>query len=286
MLNIIKADFFRLRKGKGIYAVILGMFGIVLAMSLLISAISAGWISEENQVANGAGIVTIESVDGDSQDNAELLASLVPENGAEFVSSMYSDVGNILSWFVLVFIIVVFGVDYSAHTYKNLLSYQTKRSKIYLSKLSLSSLLAIGSLLIWGLISFVIGGVAFGFQGYSVERFIPMITGVALMMPMLLAFVSIGYWLVVFTKKTTTTIATYIIGGIVVGTILQISAMLFPAKQWIPRVDLASAMSAMMKYQTLETLDIITPIGLAIALIILTTGMGLYKYKKTDFDLN
>ena len=286
MLNIIKADFFRLRKGKAIYAVLLGMFGIIMAMTLLLSVISVGWISEENQVLNGSGIVTIESTDEGVEDNAELLASLVPENGAEFVSSMYSDAGNIMNMLVLVFIIAVFGVDYASHTYKNILSYHTKRSKIYLSKLGLSSLLAIGSLLIWGLISFVVGGISFGFQGYSAENLIPVITGVALMVPMLLAFVSIGYCIVVFTKKTSATIATYIIGGIVIGTILQIAALMFPAKQWIPRIDLASSMGAMVKYQTLETLDIITPIGLAIALIILTTGIGFYQYKKTDFDLN
>jgi len=286
MLNIIKADFFRLRKGKAIYAVLLGMFGIIMAMTFLLSAISIGWVSEENQVLNGSGIVTIESTDEEVQDNAELLASLVPENGAEFVSSMYSDMGSIMNMFVLVFIIVVFGVDYSSHTYKNILSYHTKRSKIYLSKIGLSSLLAIGSLLIWGLISFVIGGISFGFQGYNAENILPMITGVALMIPMLLAFVSIGYCLVVFTKKTSATIATYIIGGITIGTVLQIAALMFPAKRWIPRLDLASSMGEMMKYQTLETLDIMIPMGIAVVLIILTTGIGLYKYKKTDFDLN
>ena len=284
MLNIINADLFRIRKGKAFYATLLGILGIILFTAILLKLIS----SENflNQTTNGSGIITIESDVDDLQDSTEALRELIPENGSQFAFSMYGDVGNIITMFTLVFIITVFGADYSSGAYKNVLSYHSKRSKIYLSKLLLSSLLAVSLLFILGLISLAVGGVFFGFHGYTITNLLPAITAIALMIPILLSFVSIGYCLIAFTKKVSATIATYIVGILACGTLLQIAILMFPTKQWIQRLDLMTSMGKMTKYQSLSAVEILTPIGLALAIIILTTGIGIYKYQKTDFDFN
>jgi hypothetical protein len=285
MLNIINADFFRVRKGKAIYATLLGILGIILFTAILLKLISSEDILNQAASSN-SGILTIEGNMDGIENSTELLSELVPENGSAFAFSMYGDVGNIITIFILVFIITIFGTDYSAGAYKNSLSYHSNRCKIYLSKLLLSSGLAIGLLFALGLMSLIVGGIFFGFHGYAIANLLPAVTAIALMIPMMLTFISIGYCIIAFTKKVSATIATYIVGILACSTLLQIARMVFPTKVWLSRLDLMSSMGQMTKYQALSAVEILTPIGLAVAIIILTTSIGMYKYQKTDFDFN
>ena len=286
MLNIINADFFRIRKGKAIYAVALGMLGVILLMVFMLKVIESGRFLE--QLENDTPIsVTFEGDVESYQNDIEAIQEMVPENGMQFATALYAnDAGQLIVLFTLVFIIIILGVDYSSGAYRNVLSYHSKRSKIYLSKLGMSSMLAIASLFMFGLMGLVVGGAFFGFQGYTGANLLSVVTGITLMIPILLAFVAAGYCIVVFTKKTSATIAMYIIGVLVWGVIMQLAMLIFPAKQWISNLDLIGAIGRMMKYQTLTTSNILIPIGFGVAVIIVTMIIGLYKYQKTDFDFN
>lgn len=147
MLNMIKADLFRIFKGKGIYVVIL-----FLVFSAFMSAYSLSPLSMGLNLGDG--------------DNAELY-NIEPE----YVQKLYDtaslneardilqnhadyslDVANIaknnnLYYVFIALIIFVIGCDFSNKTIKNTISTNISKSKYYFSKLILA--LGLGTVLIF-----------------------------------------------------------------------------------------------------------------------------------------
>jgi len=288
MLNIMNADMFRIRKGKSMIGVFIGLLAIVLLMSTLFKVLSSEEIML--QLENSDGPITVERVEGDfvdeGSDPIQEIQEIMPQNGTEFWIGIYGDIVNILPLIMLPFIIVIFGADYSSGAFRNLLSYYSERDKIYLSKLSLSFLVGLGAKVVFILLNLIIGTLYFGIGGISGASLIQALTGTLLMVPTLLATIAMGHCIVALTKKVSSTIAIFLVGVLGWSTVIQMAAMMFPSKPWVISLDIVSMMGSMMKYSELATSSIVMQMILSFAILIGTTVVGMYTYRKTDFDFS
>lgn len=185
---------------------------------------------------------------------------------------------------LLPFIITVFGGDYSAGAFRNLLSYHSERGKIYISKILTTLILSLATVLVFGAVSTIAGGIAFGLGGYSLGMVFDLFKGLLLILPVMIAF--IGHCILAWTKRCSYTIVIYLVGLIVWAMITQIMAIIMPYLEWLTQLDLMSAMGQLITYQTLSFIQIIVLLVFSAILIVISLGLGIYKYKTTDFDFN
>lgn len=227
MTNIIKSDIFRLKRGTAIRNVfIVGMFIIIItAVNMLNSRSGAG----------GIGI----------QSSASAIKSL-PVNGADFVQQMRDD--GLFPFLILVFVVAVLGADYSAGTIRNSLSYFVNRKSVYFSKCLTGLLLCISYTIFCTVISLVTGSILFGFGGFSMTLLLEIILQILLSIPLYIGMIAIGNLILVFAKKTSITIATYLIGIIVFPSFTYQLYQLFPRSEWLKLCDPLSAFSMISRF--------------------------------------
>lgn len=191
MMNIIKADLFRIFKGKGIYICIL----VVIALcSVSIYLKSPGHIGlNSGSTANSA---LEEYQDIDTPEDVRKIAS---ENEMLLDEGMMKTNGNL--YYPLVFVaFVVICVDLSNHTAKNVISTEVSRSTYYLAKL----------LLTWGLGIFLLAlSTYFGYFGniiFNGAKNISSILDITIIMlrqiPIFCGIMSVQVMIAALTQKT------------------------------------------------------------------------------------
>jgi|GEM_PF-1178223 len=288
MLNLVFSDLYRVKKGTFLYGVAMGLLALFLLLAVIFKVISSPIFNELMESSADGTVITIES-DSVSQDLAEMqeeLDEFIPDNGGAFGLSMLTEASNCLPLFLLPLLIAVFGADYSAGTFRNSLSYLSKRTPIYLSKLLISILLTIVIVLVYIIGSVLIGSLFFGFGGLGAAFWKQTLIIAALQFPINLAFICLGHCIMAVSRKTSHTIAIYLVGLLVWSVILQLISMTIPGAQWLMNFDLMNAMTVMANYQSYTRADIIMPQVFSLAVIAASLGIGVYRYQKTDFDFN
>lgn len=288
MLNIISSDIYRVRKGAAFYGVMAGIAGLFLLIAGIFKIISSPGFNDlvEQSAGAGTGLITVEpgSTAADLEEAQRDLEEFLPENGAQFIIFMLEQASNCLPLFLLPFIMAVFGADYSSGAFRNLLSHESGRGKIYVAKLISTMLFTVLMLLGFLVLGGVIGGLFYGFGGFNSAFCIKTSIILGLQMPIYLAFICLGHFIMAFCKRSSYTIATYIVGLFVWTFVLQMLAMAIPGLGWIMRLDLMSAATVVTQYQTAVAADVVTPLIFSAIIIVVTMGLGSYKYKTTDFD--
>lgn len=141
MLNIIKADWYRLRNHKGIYITF-----VLLILFLLLQGMGA---------KGHIGVAT-ETM------NQELYAE--EATGGNMILGIISSIDN-QAYFLLAFIIFIAGADFSSGTIKNALASGVSRKEFFLSKLILSVVFALVIVVLSGLIPTLVTTLSNGFGG-------------------------------------------------------------------------------------------------------------------------
>jgi len=279
MLNLISSDIFRVRKGKSIKGVIGGILCMVLFMAIMFKIM--GSLSFMESISVGENIL-IES-EADLQDVKEI-QGFIPANGGEFTLTMFTEASNSLSLFLLAFIIAVFGAEFSSGAFRNLLSYESNRAKIYFARLLTIILFSVIAILSMVIISMIAGSIIFGFGGMGSGFFIQLFTGLLLQLPIYIAFISLGQFILIFTKKTSSTIAFYLVGLVIWTLVIDILAMLSSSLNWLMNLELMTALNTVADYPSAASSDIAVSLIFSAALIIASTIFGIFKYQRTDFD--
>ena len=152
MLNMIRADFYRLSKTRGFW-----ITQIVIVVFLLIT-ISSGSI----------GGITIGPQDGVNQ--LESMYS-IKWDGVTAVSAVQYMAANTFLYFILPLLVFVIGNDFSKETYKNILTVGVSRNKYFLSKITSFIIVLTCQLTIIYMISFITGSVLNGTGDVTVKFF-------------------------------------------------------------------------------------------------------------------
>lgn len=227
MVNIIKSDIFRLRKGAAVRNVFLGGIIIIVITGVNMAGSSSGF--------GGVGVQTTASA-----------ARALPGNGAEFLQQMRDD--GLFPFFILAFAVAVLGAEYSTGTIRNSLSYFVDRRKVFFAKCITGFLCCLAYTCLCLIVSFIVGTLLFGFGGFSLTLFIRVLLQILLSIPLYLGMVAIGNVLLVFTKRTSITIATYLIGLIVFPSFTNQLLQLFPKAEWLQLCDPLSAFSVLSRF--------------------------------------
>lgn len=283
MLNIISSDIFRVRKGTALYGVIGGIFALFLLMAVIFKIINFPVIFDMTETDVTVVPESNVSIEADLDDD---IVEFLPDNGAEFLLSMFTETSNGLALFLLPLIISVFGADFSAGTFRNLLSYESGRKKIYIAKLICTLVFSIIMLLAFVVVGGLLGSLFFGFGGFSVAFISQIFTILALQLPIYIALICIGHCILAFSKKCSYTIATYIVGLLVWSFVLQMVGLAIPRLSWVIQLDLMSMLNTLANYKMVSNGEIVFPVIFAVGVMIISFGLGGYRYKTTDFDFN
>jgi len=167
MMNIIRADLYRIVRGKGLYISLAVLIAVIALGSLTGGTIGVSYSSME--------IVdeTIEAIQTDSTEqlSAERAAAFRAPTGVEAFNKAASSSNNVL-YFLLPLVAFICIADFSSGGAKNTLAGGVNRAKYFFSKLILSFVLCAVFLLIYVLLSVLLASVFNGFGGILNAAFI------------------------------------------------------------------------------------------------------------------
>lgn len=279
MTNIIQSDFYRLRKGAALRNSIIGLLCVVvmiLGIYTLTSSGAVGVMLESNTEAiNDTDM--INDINNMEQETTDII-----ENAAVFGKRMLSE--NFIPIFFLPIIVAVFCADYSAQTYRNTLSYESDRKKIYLSKLLLSVLCSEALIVITLVFSWLISGPFLGFSGFSGSYFAELAMIMLLQLPVHISLIAFTHCVASLTKSSGGTIAVFLIGLIAISMAVQLILLFFPNLEWIIVLDWLTMVKFLGQYKLLDSALIIASVAVSVVMAVGTTVIGLIRYSNTDFN--
>jgi ABC-2 type transport system permease protein len=255
MTNILKADFYRLLHGKGIY--------ITTALLIFVIFIAA----------MGESLLGINTGDGD------VFASLTGATAPFWIMSA----PDTLRSFLLPFIIFIAAADFTSMTVKNTLSSGEPRTKFYLSKLILSCLFSFFMVLITVVLSTVFATIGSGFGGEFnwdfVSRLLQMF-GAQVFMYISLTCVCVFF--VFATKNAAAVIGAFLAFCFVPTMVIAILAAGNESLAFLFNFDMAMNMSRLSSIETMEAADIARAFALGGVYIVSSTLGGIMLFKKSE----
>lgn len=276
MLNIIKADLFRILKGKGIYIIIILLF--------LLSLMSAYTVSPLNVGLNVSGDTTENY--GLSDEWLEKLYSVKSMSETRDILINHGhyevDVANVVHnknmyYFFIAVVVFVLCCDFSNGTIKNTVSTNISKKKYYFSKL----LLAIG---LGTIITFL--NVYFAYFSnlfMNGNSFVSSLSNITLLtirqLPLLYAIISVLITIAVIVRKTS------IYNGISIPLLMLFQLILgfmntFNLPKWIYNYEFETALGKLCLNPT--NTYIMQTLSLWTIVFIITTIIGYSYFKKRD----
>ena len=276
MLNIIKADLFRILKGKGIYIIIILLF--------LLSLMSAYTVSPLNVGLNVSGDTTENY--GLSDEWLEKLYSVKSMSETRDILINHGhyevDVANVVHnnhmyYFFIAVVVFVLCCDFSNGTIKNTVSTNISKKKYYFSKL----LLAIG---LGTIITFL--NVYFAYFSnlfMNGNNFVSSLSNITLLtirqLPLLYAIISVLITIAVIVRKTS------IYNGISIPLLMLFQLILgfmntFNLPKWIYNYEFETALGKLCLNPT--NTYIMQTLSLWTIVFIITTIIGYSYFKKRE----
>lgn len=276
MLNIIKADLFRILKGKGIYIIIILLF--------LLSLMSAYTVSPLNVGLNVSGDTTENY--GLSDEWLEKLYSVKSMSETRDILINHGhyevDVANVVHnnnmyYFFIAVVVFVLCCDFSNGTIKNTVSTNISKKKYYFSKL----LLAIG---LGNIITFL--NVYFAYFSnlfMNGNNFVSSLSNITLLtirqLPLLYAIISVLITIAVIVRKTS------IYNGISIPLLMLFQLILgfmntFNLPKWIYNYEFETALGKLCLNPT--NTYIMQTLSLWTIVFIITTIIGYSYFKKRE----
>lgn len=262
MLRIIKADMYRLVRGKGIYIV----FALVTIMLILEAAGNVGTIG-----------VNVSITENENVDAGELLSGKLTGKEAVFHTIGTSD--NLV-YFLLAILIMIAAIDFSDGNIKNVLSGGVSRRRFYFAKWMLSVLFTIFAMILNIIIPIATATVINGFGGKIDSAFIQdLLLGTGIQLLLIIGIVSFGIFLVFVTRKSSAVIGGYIAFCILPMVIILILTEINTKFESLYKYDIISNIRMVSNPSALESGDIVRAamIGIACTVLPLVFGLGIFK---------
>ena len=277
MMNIIRADTYRILRGKGIY----------ISLAVLIVVITLGSLTGGTIGLSSDGMVimdeTIEAIENNSTEqlSAEREAAFRAPTGLEAVNKATSSSNNVL-FFLLPLVIFVSIVDFSSGGAKNTLAGGVNRVKYYFSKLILSFVLFAVFLLVYVLLFVLLASIFNGFGGTFNGAFIAGL--VRILLPQLwlgLAGVCVAHFFA-FLFRSSAFVGVYI--AFLVLPLLLIYTLTF-ANEWFVNLldyELTMNIGLMAHIDMLSSGDVIKVILIGAGYIVAAVIGGFAVFRKAE----
>lgn len=174
MLNIIKADFYRLRKSKMVLGILCGLLVFLLLGNLNAKLGSAG----QGDIIPVADMKELNTV------------SFYPNGSAIILNLLRAS--NIMVFCLIPIVLYVFISDFKLGTTKNLIPFKYSRAQIYIAKWLFCSLLCLLLPIFYCLVGLLMNQLFHGFSGtFQVQDFIQMFKIILLQTPLYIGFTGV-----------------------------------------------------------------------------------------------
>ena len=257
MLNIMKADLFRLRKSKVIPGIFVGLILILLLGNIL--------------AVNGGGKMTFMS---DTLNLNEVIYSI---KGSAIMPELLKG-SNILVFFLIPIVLNIFISDFKFSTIKNSIGYKYSRVDIYLSKFILSVILtfliAFGYVLCGLLLNVIFNKMQ---VSISINDFIEVIKIILIQLPIYFGIVSFMFLIGTIFKNPTVVSVIVVLYPMLI-TVVTFTFKLMDLSQYEPITCLDKA----AYLSVLSIHEIFKIIFIGFVMMILFTSFGVYIFNHDD----
>lgn len=276
MLNIIKADLYRLLKSKGLYIAIALIIIIAVLSTLLISPLNIGF---------SVGTQSVDSIDAEAIQKISSAKSLgefreiIKSFGVYKLDKAIIGKNDNLYYFFIAFVVMIIVKDFSNKSIKNTLSSSISRKKYYISKLllvlGLSTLLIIFNNYLNYFLNILLNGKDFSSS-------IGEITKITLyQLPLLYGIISLLVCIAFITRKTSVFNALSITFIMLVQLIVITMISMFRIKNdWFINYDFQWAMLNLANNPTSSYIIKCSLLG--VAYIVVFSLIGYYAFKKAE----
>jgi ABC-type transport system involved in multi-copper enzyme maturation permease subunit len=272
MLNIIKADLYRVFKGKAIYTV----FAVLIAFIIFQSIAGTG----------GVGINTTRP-EGDTeaeilQNALEEMTAITKADGMTAPFIMAGAAGNMV-YFLIPLVICFIGADFSSGAVKNALSRGIPRVTYYFAKLIPVAVCAVIIQLFNLILPIIVATIRHGFGGdFTMIWLGEVLTVYGVQTLMLLAITCVGMLIAFATKKTSAIIGVFIAFLMVPTLIFGILGMISTSFDFLMGYDIVSSIGFAAGFSALPSADIIRMFALCAVYILAGTAVGVTVCRKSD----
>lgn len=276
MSNIISSDFYRVRRGAALRNTFIGMALIVIFMIIMtfVSQMDGfTYVAADGMTASEASEMTQDLTEM-QQETSSITSGTVL--AADLLGQSF------MIFFFLPIALAVFCADFSAGTHHNTLSYESSRIKVYMAKLLLSIGLSVALILSMVVFSWLSGGIAFGFSGFSWAYVQEILLTILFQLPIYLSVISLCHFLIAITKKSSITIAVFIVGLLAFMLILQYVAQTFPDYSWLLLLDPQSGAKLMANRDMANSGDILFVAVYNLSFAAVATVLGSQIFRKVD----
>lgn len=272
MMNLIKADMYRIWRGKGIYiSFALLIFFVVLTVFVFRAA------------ASGPAIAFMEYEPGMSEmEISTPFQSVAYVTGSQAAQMALYNVSSVLVYIFLGIIVVVAMGGFSSGAIKNDLAIGIPRGKIYLSKWMLASglcLLLLGANLVLSVALVIpfdgLGDWGGGYVMEVAQAFL--LQGLATV-----AVVGVGIFFAFLTKKTSATIGLFLAFMLVPAGLAQLLSIAFERALDYMVYDLGNQLVFFASPGSLTGGEIARGVGVVVGYMVVTALVGVALFKKAE----
>ncbi|MCL1918940.1 MAG: hypothetical protein FWG14_11585 [Peptococcaceae bacterium] len=265
MITIIRADIYRILRGRAIYIT------FALAESILIiylfGIISGGSTTPAEIYADALGY-PLESVG---------------YNGMHIVSSVLSFLTRDTSFYLLALILLVAAPLFSHNTIRNDLSRGISKTTLYVSKLILSSLLCCAMMLFFIVTGILSATALRGFGGTPPDGYwLTLLKICSSQLFMLLALTCVGVFLVFTIKHTGGVIGIFLAFCLIPSIFIGTLSSAYPDLIKLLEYDIISNITKLAFIEALDKPDLLKIFGSGAFYMAASTGAGIALFKKAE----
>jgi len=273
MMNIIRADLFRIFRGKAVYI----SFSIVVLLVLLTVFVF--------RVAPQTG-VQVSTLDSEYSESIESFEDFVLGGDRVITGADAAGMGlssmDIMVFFFLPIISVVALAMFSTGAIKNELSNGLNRIKLYFSKLILSFVLSVIFMIAYLFMMILFASIFEGFGYWGDGLMLDVALSFAGLTLVTLAFCSVGIFMSFVFQRSGAVIGIYIALVFAPGMIIMLLAIAFPDVMDLLNFDLFTQYQFFSDIRSLEASELIRGIAVCLSFILVPTIAGISIFKRSE----
>jgi len=260
MTNIIRADIYRILRGKALYIT----FALLAVFSLLEVLPHGG--GDQIGVNTNAIVMDFSSQTVDGAVGARLILTVMDN----------------LTYFLIPLFVAVAMSMFSCGAVKNSLSTGMSRTRLYFSKLALSSLLCVLMMLVYGAVGVLAATALRGPGDWTEPYLLTLLRAFGAQMVLLLAFNSVGVFLSFSVRNTAAVTGIYIafalVPAMVIGLLVESNGSLAEYYNY----DLTMCMKLFSYIEEMSPTEVVRGLAVGIGYIIASTVAGAALFTRAE----
>ncbi|MCL2572197.1 MAG: ABC transporter permease [Defluviitaleaceae bacterium] len=263
MMNMIRADMYRIIRGKGMYIT----FAVLIVLNILV-------IGQGLHVGINYGYM---------QDSVGVEAPNLYNSWHSAATVLYNNMNSII-FFLLPIVIMSAGAMFANRTVKNDIAWGMSRTRLYLSKLLLAVGLSVILVVFYMLSGMIIAIILRGFDGSVPSGYWQnLFQTVGSQLLVMLGATSLGIFMVFTFKRSSAVIAAYIALCLIPSMIIMmLSETVAPGIIRLMDFDLMFSIVRLGSFSQLDTHVILSALGVGAAYIAVCTIGGIALFKRAE----